>query len=285
MTEPNMSRADLGAVRDRLSAILRRYGSMVVAFSGGVDSALLAFVAHEVLGERMLAVIASSPSLPGDEEEEAIDFLRTQRIPFERIVTHEIESEAYARNNPDRCYHCKTELFGRLREIASSRGYSVVAYGANADDNGDYRPGTAAAAESSVAAPLIEAGLDKRLVRELAKSFDLPLWDKPSSPCLASRIPYYQEVTTEKLARIERAERVLKDRGFRTCRVRHLGDLGRVEVPVEDHPRIKEAAVWRAVVDGIKAAGFRYVTLDVEGFRSGRLNDALTGRKTNGETS
>jgi uncharacterized protein len=283
MIERGITPADADAARERLKTVLLRHGSMVVAFSGGVDSALLAFAAHEVLGDRMLAVIAASPSLPGAEEEDALAFLRAHRIPFERIVTDELASESYAANNPDRCYHCKKELFGRLGAIAASRAYAAVAYGANADDAGDYRPGASAAADYSVVAPLAESGIGKDLVREIARSLGLRVWDKPSSPCLASRIPYYQTVTREKLERIEKAERVLKDHGFRICRVRHDGDAARIEIPLEDHARIAETALWAGLVAAIEAAGFRSVTLDPEGFRSGRLNDALKERTKDGE--
>ncbi len=267
-----------GAYHERLRRTIGVYPSLIVAYSGGVDSALLAFVTHEVLGDRMLAAIAVSPSLPQSEENEALGFLAANGIPCERIVTGEIDKIEYRRNNPDRCYHCKSELFSKLRDLAESRGYARVAYGANAADDADYRPGSKAASEGAIVAPLAEAGLDKRAVREVAKSLGLDVWDKPSSPCLASRIPYYEVVTREKLSQIEKAELVLRENGFRICRVRHHGDLARIEIPREEHPRILETFVWRSVTDGIRAAGFRHVTLDLDGFRSGSLNDVLRKR-------
>jgi uncharacterized protein len=276
---------EVEAALARLRSAISRHGSLVVAFSGGVDSALLAAVSREVLGARVLAVIASGPSLPRAEEDGAVEFLRARGIPFERISTDEIDNEAYAANNPDRCYHCKRELFARLREIAALRGFAAVAYGANADDAGDYRPGTGAAAEMSVVSPLVEAGIGKEMVRDLARALGLPLWDKPSSPCLASRIPYYERVTREKLRQVERSELALKARGFRICRVRHRGDTGSIEVPLDDHPRIMSGDVWPALVEEIRAAGFRHVTLDPSGFRSGRLNEALEKRTGNGKGS
>lgn len=260
---------------DGLRAALDRHESLVVAFSGGVDSSLLAFVAHEVLADRMMAVMAVSASLAGSEKNDAIAFLDHHTIPYEVIETDEIENEAYAANNPDRCYHCKSELFEKLNSLAEARGYDSVAHGANVDDRADYRPGTRAADEKDVAAPFMEAGMGKDEIRELAKALELPLWDKPASPCLASRIPYFESVNPEKLFQIDRAESVLKEMRFRVCRVRHHGKIARIELPEDEQPRLFEEGLWTTVVASFKAIGFEYVTLDLEGFRSGRLNDEI----------
>lgn len=263
------TRASYARLRERLES----YESLMVAYSGGVDSGLLAHVAYDVLGDRMLAVIGISGSLPAREEAAAIEFLESHGIPYERVDTQEMQDERYRRNNPDRCYFCKAELFTRLHAIAGDLGYEKIAYGANVDDRSDHRPGAAAADEQRVVAPLSDAGLTKSRIRELARAFGLTLWDKPAAPCLASRIPYYSEVTPAKLRQIERAEDALKDLGFSVCRVRHRGAEARVEVPLEDHDRVR--AVWSDLSGRIRESGFETVVLEPTGFRSGRLNDAL----------
>lgn len=259
----------------KLESTLRGYGSMVVAYSGGVDSALLAYAAGKVLGTSSLAVIGISPSLAHREREQAQEFLRAHAIPFETVETEEMDSVEYKMNHPDRCYYCKSELFSKLRHVANAHNLEYIAYGANVDDERDFRPGGRAAREHRVIAPLAEAGFGKEDIRRLAKSLSLDVWDKPAAPCLASRIPYYSMVDAGKLGQIERAENVLKDCGFPISRVRHHGDVARIELPHDECVRVFEGEVWETIVDKIKAAGFLYVTLDMEGFRSGRLNDAI----------
>lgn len=266
---------DMKALFRKLESILEGYGSMVVAYSGGVDSALLAYAAWKVLGTGSLAVIGVSPSLAQREREQAEAFLREHAIAYETVETEEMDSADYRSNNPDRCYHCKSELFSKLRRVADAHDLAYIAYGANVDDEKDFRPGGRAAREHRAIAPLAEAGLGKNDIRRLARSLSLDVWDKPAAPCLASRIPYYSTVDSGKLNQIERAENALKDAGFPVGRVRHHGDVARIELPHEDCIRILSGAAWKILVEKIKGAGFRYVTLDVEGFKSGRLNEAV----------
>lgn len=279
--------AELEVHYAKLRDVVESYGSMVVAYSGGVDSGLLAWVAHDVLGgRRALPVIAVSPSLPQREKHAALDFLLRHGIPWEEVATGEMADENYVKNNSDRCYFCKSELFVRLNRLAQSRGYACIAYGANVDDLGDYRPGALAAREQRVVSPLVEAGLTKRRVRALARVLGLSLWDKPAAPCLASRIPYFNQVTGHKLEQIERSENILKDLGFEVCRVRHHGETARIEVPRDEHERLLRDDNWARVVTELERIGFRRVTLHGDGFRSGRLNQSLApGRAAGGRGS
>ena len=256
----------------RLDEIVGSLGSVVVAYSGGVDSAFLAATAHEVLGDRALAVTAVSPSLAARERAAASALALRLGWNHLAVETREIDREEYAVNDPHRCYWCKTELFEVLAPIASERG-ARIAVGTNLDDLGDYRPGLEAATERSVLTPLVDAGLDKADVRSLSADLGLPTADKPASPCLASRFAYGVRVTPEGLRRIDAAEEAVRALGFEVFRVRDHGDLARIEVPTAEIDRA--AAVREELVTRLKTLGFRYVTLDLIGFRSGSLNEVL----------
>jgi uncharacterized protein len=248
-----------------------------VAFSGGVDSTVVAKAAQLSLGPRAVAVTGTSASLAAGELEEAVALARLIGIRHEVLPTDEFSDSAYLANAPDRCYHCKSELYTQLDGLAARFAVAAVLNGANLDDRGDYRPGMIAAAEHRVCSPLLECGLSKDEVRRLAAHWELPVWDKPASPCLSSRIAYGEEVTPERVGMIDRAEQVLRSLGLRELRVRyHRGDLARLEVPVEALPRLASPEIRERLVDELKQLGFKYVTLDLEGFRSGSLNQVLT---------
>lgn len=262
--------------RDRLLAALRGYGRVAVAYSGGVDSAVVAKAARVALGDEAVAVTAVSESLASGELEEAKELAGRIGIKHRVIKTEEFADPNYLRNNPDRCYFCKSELYGRLSEMLRVLDAEVIASGANRDDAGDHRPGMKAAAENGVRHPLQECGLGKAEVRALAKAWDLPTWDKPATPCLSSRIAYGVNVTPERVKMVDEAEGWLRSKGLRLLRVRyHDGDLARVEVPVEELPRLASPEVRGELIATFKALGFKFVTLDLEGFRSGSLNSLI----------
>ena len=268
---------DLAAKTERLLDILRGYRSAVVAFSGGVDSAVVTAAAHRALGDRAIAVTSDSPSVPRAELDAARKLAIQIGITHHVVPTREFESADYVRNDGTRCYHCKSELYSRIDELSAEFGVDVVCSGANLDDLGDYRPGLTAAAEHRVRHPLVEAGFAKADVRALARQWELPVWDKPASPCLSSRLAPGVEVTPERTRRVEEAEAFLRDFGLRELRVRlHEGDLARIEVPAEAIARLADAGTRERIARMLKGLGFRYVTLDLEGFRSGSLNDLVS---------
>jgi uncharacterized protein len=258
-----------------LNETLAVTGSLLVAYSGGTDSAYLAFAAHRVLGSRMLAVIADSPSLPRAELAAALDFAHTHNIPVEVLQTHEMQNPDYVRNDANRCFHCKDELFTRMEALRAARSFAHIAYGMNLDDKGDFRPGQRAAAEHHALAPLVTAGLHKWEIRALARSAGLELADKPASACLSSRIEYGRPVTPEALAQVEAAEAALHGLGLHQVRVRHHGELARIEIARAELPHALSLDTFDRIAAALRPLGFQYVTLDVEGYRSGSMNAIL----------
>lgn len=271
------------AKEQQLLGSLAAMESALVAYSGGVDSTYLLWAAHRALGDRVLAVIGRSDSLARTEYESALAEAARLGVEIRVVVTGELSDPGFRDNPPDRCYHCKSELYGQLAPLARRESLAEILDGTNADDLGDYRPGRRAAEERGVRSPLAEAGLGKAEIRSLARRAELVFWDKPAMPCLASRFPYGTRITREKLRMVEGAEELLRQSGFRECRVRHHDGMARLEVPREDLDRLLAEPLLSWLSDGIKALGFQQVTVDLEGFRSGKLNDSLGEKPEAGE--
>ena len=274
-SHPSSPVEDLQIKSASLQAQLRSFGRLLVAYSGGVDSGFLAWAAHRELGASMMAVLADSPSLARFQMLDAIAFAEERGMPLHIIETSEMERAEYRRNDAARCFHCKDELFTRMEVYRQSSGFDVIAYGVNLDDQGDYRPGQNAARQHGIAAPLLEAELTKQDIRQLAREAGLRLWDKPASACLASRIEYGRPVTRENLSAVEQGEEALRRLGFRQFRVRHHGQIARLEIAREELPRAMTLEMASELTAIFKALGFLYVTLDLEGFRSGSMNALL----------
>lgn len=272
---PVLDEVSLAAKRARLTTLLSDLDSLLIAYSGGVDSAFLACIAREVMPGRVICVTADSPSYPRRHREMAESIARAFQLPHEFVSTAELERPEYRANPANRCYHCKTELYEHLSRVAAERGIATIADGSNADDRGDYRPGRQAAREFHVRSPLDEADLTKAEIRELARRIGMSTWDEPASACLSSRIPYQSEVTVAKLSMIERAEEAVRRHGFRVCRVRHHDTLARLEIGRDELARALEPDVSAALVAELKAIGYQHVCLDLQGYRTGSLNDVL----------
>lgn len=264
----------------RLAAELKKMNSLLVAFSGGVDSAFLLAVAHEALGEKVLAATAVSPIHPLRERTEAISFVREKNIPHLLFSSNEIDLPEFLTNTPDRCYHCKKALCKTLRKIAREMGIQHMAHGVNVDDLDDFRPGLRAAVEAGIKAPLMDENLNKAEIRRLSKEMGLPQWDKPSMACLASRLPYGSVITPKKLKMIETAESFLQDKGLRTLRVRHHGAVARIEVDASERELILNDAIRRDIIKEFRHMGFDHIALDLEAFASGKMNRSINPRIT-----
>ena len=275
----HFSEAEIGLKESALRTGLRQLGRVLVAYSGGVDSAYLAWTARQELGAGMLAVIADSPSLARTQLADALAFAEEQDIPLEVIATSELGRPEYVRNDGLRCFHCKDELFTVMEELRAARGFDTIAYGVNLDDQGDFRPGQQAAQQHHVAAPLLAARLTKQEIRELARQAGLRIWEKPASACLSSRIEYGRPVTPEALAVVERGEDAIRSLGFRQFRVRHHGEIVRIEIAREELERALDSAMAAEFTRIFKELGFKFVTLDLEGFRSGSMNSLLSAEQ------